>query len=308
MRRSMLIHPDELSKKWVDRLKEAGIQVIALHPRGGSRTDESLTALIEQLEDQEYRSLLDYAAQNGLEIEYEMHAAKYLLPRELFTEHPEYFRENMKGERVADSNFCSSNEEALDRVAEGAAKLAKKLYRSSRNYYFWLDDCKKAKCYCDKCKELSASDQQIFVMNRILKKLREEDPQARLAYLAYYDTLTPPEKVMPDEGIFVEYAPMQRDLTKPVCEMPSEEVENISRLISLFGAENARVLEYWYDNSFFSRYVKPPVKFVADNERIKEDLKFYEDMGFDEIATFACFLGRDYEELYGEFDISAFGL
>ena len=43
-----------------------------------------------RLKTPEYRALLDYAADRGLEIAYEFHAAATLLPRDLFDRHPEY--------------------------------------------------------------------------------------------------------------------------------------------------------------------------------------------------------------------------
>ena len=66
------------------------------------------------------------------------------------------------------------------------------------------------------------------------------------------------------------------------------------------------MLEYWYDNSLFSNWKKPPAKFSPDNEMIKADIEFYKRLGFNDIASFACYLGEDYEALYGESDISAF--
>ena len=36
------------------------------------------------------------------------------------------------------------------------------------------------------------------------------DSKASLAHLAYANTLTPPEKVNPVEGVFLEFAPINR--------------------------------------------------------------------------------------------------
>lgn len=94
MKKSILIHPDELSKVWIDRMVRENIDVIALHPPGGAKAHEYLAKMLEMLEAPEYRALLDYAAEQGLKIEYEMHAAGYLLPKSLFESHPEYFRLN----------------------------------------------------------------------------------------------------------------------------------------------------------------------------------------------------------------------
>ena len=307
MSRGLLIHPSELTEKWIDRLASAGIGTLGLHPEGGRDAHLSLERLLALLEMPEYRRLLDYAADRGLTIEYEFHAATWLLPRELFASHPEYFRVDENGNRTSNLNFCFTCDAALDIAAERAAMLAKKLYRSAPAYYFWLDDARSAPCGCEHCRTLSASDAQLYVMNRILARLREDDPDARLAYLAYMDTLAPPTQVKPAEGIFVEYAPMDRHRAKPVPPA-SDEDANVRCLLEYFGAEHSKVLEYWYDNSMYSRWKKPPVKFVPDDVLIEKDLAYYEHAGFKKISSFSCFLGEDYEELYGEADIRAFSL
>ena len=106
MKDSMIIHPEELSKAWIDRLAEFRVPTLGIHPVGGKSAVSSLTELVQKAATTEYRKLIDYAKSKGLEIEYEVHSAGYLLPRELFSSHPEYFRENEKGERVNDFNFC----------------------------------------------------------------------------------------------------------------------------------------------------------------------------------------------------------
>lgn len=307
MKKKLLIHPEELTRKWIDTMARLGVQVLGLHPVGGRNADESLSRLLLQVEDPEIRTLLDYAAEKGLNIEYEIHAMSSLLPRALYEAHPEYFRMDRDGRRVPDWNFCFSDEKALDDVTDHAVSLAGKFYRSTHQFYFWLDDSRDAYCHCDKCAGLSPSDQQLLAMNAIVGKLREVYPDAKLAYLAYMDTITLPEKIKPAPGIFLEYAPIDRDMKKSVRTMPPEEQENIRRLLQLFGKEDAWVLEYWLDNSLFSNWKKPPVRFQPDNAMIRDDIAFYREMGFDQISSFACYLGEDYEALYGAPDISSFG-
>lgn len=301
----LLIHPDELTVKWIDRMKSLGVDVLALHPVGGEAATDALSDLVNLLKTDKYRALIDYAADSGLKIEYEMHAAGYLLPRGLFGEHPEYFRADENGKRVADRNFCVSNNEALDIVASRASELADTLYRCDGDFYFWLDDTRKGGCHCDKCRDLSPSDQQLIAVNAMARKLRKVRPNARISYLAYLSAITPPEKVRPAEGVFLEYAPFDRDMKKSVRAMPEEESENIDRLLKFFGREGSRVLEYWFDNSLFSKWKKPPARFTPDSDMIRDDMDFYVGKGFEQIGSFACYLGPDYEELYGEPDVSA---
>ena len=308
MKDSMIIHPEELSKSWIDRLSNAGVPILGIHPVGGKSAVNSLTELVEIMKTSEYRELIDYAKAKGLEVEYEVHSAGYLLPRELFFVHPEYFREDEKGERVNDFNFCVSNSEALDIFAKRFAELAKDLYGSRHDFYFWMDDGRGLQCHCEKCRNLSPSDQQLIALNQAIKEIRKYIPDARIAYLAYCDSIIPPAKVNAEGGIFLEYAPFEKYVAKgdDAAERIKHEKEMLIPLMSFFGGEPCKVLEYWYDNSLFSGWKKPPKKFVLNCAGMRADIEEYHSMGFSTVSTFACFLGQDYEELYGEVDVKPF--
>ena len=305
MTSSIIIHPEELSKKWIDRMVDGGVTVLGLHPRGGAEAAETLAELVRLFETEDFRELIDYAVERGLEIECEMHAARYLLPKELFADHPEYFRMNEKGERVTDFNLCFSCDEALDILAKNAVALAKKLYRVRPVFYFWLDDAVNASCTCPKCRELSTSDQHLTAVNRMITEIRKVIPEAKMSYLAYRDSLEVPTKVKPAEGVFLEYAPIEKYKTSAVNRIDVER-DMLLKQAEFFGWKDSKVLEYWLDNSLFSRWKKPPVRLNVDREKALSEIKEYASLGFESIATFGCFLGQDYEELYGEADISAF--
>lgn len=309
MKKQMIIHPEELSRKWIDKMTDAKVEVLGIHPRGGRHAVEALKELLSLLKKEEYKELLDYACSKGLEIEYEIHSAGYLMPRELFEECPQFFRMDEKGQRTNDWNFCVSNPEALALFSKRAAKLAVELYKSSHNFYFWMDDGKDFGCHCPKCKSLSFSDQQLIAVNAMLDGIREIYPDARMAYLAYYDSLTPPEKVKARDGVFLEYAPMEKYIAKGEDrdERIEKEKNMLLPLMELFSSQPAKVLEYWYDNSLYSNWKKPPKKLLIDEETMLREANEYKKTGFSLISTFACFLGEDYTELYGEADISAFG-
>ncbi len=305
MKRSLLIHPEELSLRWIDRACALGLDTLALHPRGGKNAWRTLEEMLVMLDSPAYRAMLDTAAERGLTIEYECHAASFLLPRALFDEAPSLFRVGEDGNRCRELNFCTSSEEALDLVAENAVRLAKRLYRSNHTYYFWMDDVKNGTCFCPDCQALSESDRQLIVMNRIVRALRREIPDAKLAYLAYFGTLEPPKAVRPEEGIFLEYAPFERDrAASPFADAETE--QKVDALLRFFGKKDAKALEYWFDNSMFSNWQKPPKPFSPDNEKIRAELAEYAEKGFETLSSFACFFGDDYEALYGAPDLSVF--
>ena len=118
---SLLVHPEEFSRKWIDRCVKLQIPTIALHPVGGYRSPLTMKAMLDLLETPEYRQMIDEAVEKGLQIEYEMHAARHFLPASEFEQHPEWFRMNEDGERTPKINCCASNKEALDFIAKRAA-------------------------------------------------------------------------------------------------------------------------------------------------------------------------------------------
>lgn len=310
MKTQLIIHPDELTQSHLQNLRASGADILGIHPTGGLTAEKSLAELVSSLENEKFRVLVDYARDLGFEIEYELHAASYLMPRELFSEHPEYFRMNKNGERTSDFNFCPSCEDAILLYAERAASLVKKLYRSNPRYYLWMDDNKDVFCHCPKCKHLTPSDQQLIVQNRVAKRLREENPHARVAYLAYFECIEPPRTVKPDKGVFLEYAPFEKYTAKgdDAPDLIKKEQEALLPLIEAFGRSDFKILEYWYDNSMLSSWKKPPKRFALNKAELKADLDYYKSLSPDTIASFACFLGEDYTELYGKVDFSDFPL
>ena len=309
MRNGMIIHPDELSRSWIDRLASAGVNTLGIHPVGGKEATESLRELVALCGTREFRELIDYANERGLEVEYEIHAAGYLMPRELFSEHPEYFRENADGERVGDHNFCVSNPEALEYFAKRAVKLAEELYGSSSSYYFWMDDGREMHCHCRECRKYTPSDQHLIAWNAALREIKKHKPAARMAYLAYMDAIVPPVNVKPEPGVFLEYAPFYKHTSKGRengAELLAKERAMIEPLMHFFEGAEKKVLEYWYDNSLFSGHVKPPKKFTLNEQMLRSDVIEYREMGFDRATTFACYLGADYDEMFGAVDITPF--
>ena len=308
MESQILIHPDELTENWIKRAKENSIDVIGIHPVGGYRASESLSELVELMEDNNFTNLIDEAIEQGIKIEYEMHAASYLLPRDLFLSNPEYFRMDENGNRTNDKNMCVSNQKALTYVAKNAALLSSKLYKSTDRYYFWMDDVKDKRCMCDKCRHLSMSDQQMIYVNNMLKEIQMTNPKAKMVYLAYFDCIEPPKWIKPIKGVFFEYAPMEKYTlsNEEYSKLGIDESENLKNLFKTFSYADSKVLEYWLDNSMYSDWKKPEKKFIQDKRRIEEDIKRYLDYGFEYISSFACYLGPEYEKLYGQPDISAF--
>jgi hypothetical protein len=313
-KKGLVIHPCEISQRWNDLIVDSGLNLLGIHPEGGLTAGQSVEEAIETLQRPTIKELLTQLEASGVGIEHELHALSWLLPRDLYSKHPNWFRMDEKQERVNDYDFCPSNKDALDHIAERAAQLAQIFRPTTGLYHFWLDDVEMSGCWCSDCKRsgYSTSDFAMLVYNTILTGIRTVFPDAGQCYLAYHGTVQAPRKIEPVDGIFLEFAPMDRDLKVPLNDSSSAknllQIEPLDELFRAFGHKNSKALDYWLDNSWLSNWKRPPQKLVLeDTALIQADSAFYADQGFETITTFACFLGDDYFECHGESpDIAAY--
>ena len=291
-------------EQWPELAAESGLTTLGIHPW----PENALVNTIEFVNSDSGAKFLAKCNRLGLQLEYEIHAIGHLLPRELFDNNPELFRMNEDGVRVADVNMCATNPVALAIAAENAAKLCSKLKSTTGRYFLWGSD-NYGKCECRKCRELSGSEQALIIENALLKSIRSFDSRATLAHLAYCQTASAPRAVAPDDGIFLEFAPMHRRHDIPFSQQ-SECEEALSHLddnLKVFGAESAQVLEYWLDASLFSNWKKPAAKIPWSDEVLAADLQTYAQRGIRNVQTFACFVDADYIAAHGEPPVRKYG-
>ena len=195
---------------WPLLARDAGLTTIGTHI-----TPSQVSAFIQSPKGRQF--LADCRKYN-IEVEHELHSMKDLLPRALFSQRPELFRMNEEGVRVADYNCCVSSTAALDIIAENAVKYAAILTPTTGRYFYWIDDAVPM-CKCPKCKGFSDTDQAVIIENAMLRALRKKDPKATLAHLAYVNTITPPKDIKPEEGLFLEFAPIYRQWNRPLTDL-----------------------------------------------------------------------------------------
>lgn len=240
----------------------------------------------------------------GITVEHQLHAMGELLPRDLFKDDSTMFRMDSEGRRTPDFNCCVHSQRALDIIAANAARFAKILRPGNHRYYFWLDDNAPV-CCCQLCREYSPSEQALIVENRMLREIRKSDPKAKLAHLAYSHFMDPPHKVQPDEGIFLEFAPIYRSWEVPLTEedapcprgYPVTNGDNLRWLeanLEVFPAEDAVVLEYWLDVSLFSRWKRPAVELPWKADVCCSDLSTYASYGIRNVTSFAVYMDAEY--------------
>lgn len=310
--RGVVLLYEDLCDHWLRWCREGnltslGVHKIALPGQG------SVDALLEALEKPNGRRIIDKLEEAGVDVEYELHALEWLLPRDLFAKNPAMFRVNADGVRTSDCNLCPSSPEALERVSEGAYKLAKILRQKSHRYFFWLDDAAKAGCSCEKCRaaKLNGADQGILTANAIAAGVKAYDSQATAAYLAYADAKCLPN-IAPAENVFLEFAPMDRDHARPLTDPADQRGPAYCRLLedllTVFSAETTHVLEYWLDNALYSGYKMPPVKVPFYADICDADTEFYSSLGIPHIKTFASYICEEYHTLHGEPPIVEYGM
>lgn len=299
--RGVILDVNDLSTvEWPRMAKEAGITTVSTHI-----TPKQVAEFVESARGKQF---LDECKHYGIEVEHELHAMGDLLPRELFDQDSSMFRMDEHGKRVREYNLCVHSDKALDIVAENAVKYAKILTSTTGRYFYWIDDGVPM-CKCPKCKEYSDSDLGLILENRVIKDLREKvDPKASLAHLAYHNTLEAPTKVKPHEGIFLEFAPFHRNLTKSMKDTAAfrpefnithgEYLKYLDDNLKVFPVETAQVLDYWLDVSLFSNWKKPAVKLPWNQQMFLDDIEVYANRGIKNITTFAVYVDSAYVKNY----------
>ena len=311
MQTGLIIFFDETDPAYAKQLAGTNLDIIGIHPWGGKRSRESVDLTLERIHTEEYGEFARIIRENGKKIEFEAHVHSWLLPNELFPEHPLWFREDITGKRANDYNMCVSNQEGLDYLASRAENLAGLLVNDTSEYFWWSDDVNgDCFCHCPECRNLSISDQYLIWCNTVLSGIRRKNPAAKLCYLAYYGMMRPPEKIKPAPGIFLEFAPIQRDsyisIDNNDCENNRKEIAHLPELMNFFGVKNSRVLEYWLDNSRFSGWKTPLRKFQFDAEIMSRDVHYYRSLGFETMTCFACSLGAEYQKEYSPVDFNTY--
>ena len=228
--------------------------------------------------------LLPELRKRGLEIEVAGHFLSTFLPRTLFPQHPDWFRQNEQGVRVNDFNLNPFNQDALDYIAGGAVEYLSKMPEASL-FHLWADDIGGGGWSHEIGKEsYTPSDQALLVSNYLVKKLRERLPNANLAYLAYHDTVYPPQVVKPEAGLVYFYAPRERcyahALSDPACDLNQKYATALEKGLPAFGPQNAEVFEYYADQILYENMTNPPLP-----EVLSGDMRYYHQLGIPAVGA-----------------------
>ncbi len=152
-----------------------------------------------------------------------VHSLQWIITRDMFTEHPEYFGCDDKGNRSMNRQPCLSNEDVLNLTV----KFAENFFSQYNNIFSVSQNDGMQFCQCDKCKAFNKahgntdSASMINFVNRVAEKVREKYPDARFETLAYQDSLTPPKNLSIADGVVIRMCPINgcvlHDFGEPLC-------------------------------------------------------------------------------------------
>jgi len=281
--------------KWIEFLQESKLNLVGIH---ADTKHEPLPELRAFLTSVEGKKFLQDCYDRGIDVEYEVHALQDLLPRTLFEQHSNFFRMDSKGVRQKEFNMCFTSEGAYEEIERMVREVCQWMTPSTHRYFFWTDDVQNSFCHCENCRSYSESEQALLFENRLLRILRSIDEQAVLAHLAYHQTLPAPQKVVPDAGIFLEYAPINRNYEDALS---VEHLKSLNDNLDVFKASTAHILEYWIDASMFSRWNKNRlVKIPWNREYCKRDVDTYRSLGIGSVTSFGAWINSSYIDQFGE--------
>jgi hypothetical protein len=214
----------------------------------------------------------------GITLELGGHYLPHFVPRELFHEHPDWFR-FANGGRVNEYNFCPSSRPALEYLKERVRQYVGEM-PEAEVYNVWADDTAEDAstwCFCPSCQGYSPSDQNLLVMNAIAEAVRDVKPSARLVNIAYHETVEPPTKVEPAPGVVLMWAPRERcyahALDDPGCAKNRDHAAALERLVRIFDPAQAEVFEYYPDQVVFN-HMQPALP-----DTIAGDVRYYKRLG-----------------------------
>ncbi len=214
----------------------------------------------------------------GMTLELGGHYLPHFIPREMYRQHPEWFR-FANGARVNEYNFCPSNPEAMAFLKDRVRRYVSQAIEADV-FNIWADDTAEDTstwCFCEQCQEYSPSDQNLIVMNAMAEAVKEVKPTGKLVYIAYHETIAPPQKVAPADNIVLMYAPRERcyahALNDPDCAKNRQHAQWLEDLVKVFDPSQAEIFEYYPDQVVFNHMLP------AITDTIQGDMRYYKSLG-----------------------------
>ena len=151
-----------------------------------------------------------YRARTRMNVSFHKNATKYggtltyslwdatlitLVPKALFSEHPEYFAMDENGNRHTD-HVCMTNPDVLDLVEKNAREIMTNAENGAKFIHIGQDDNINY-CHCESCEALyekygAVSAPTLIFTNKLAERLEDEFPDYTFTFYAYNETDRPP--------------------------------------------------------------------------------------------------------------------
>lgn len=152
-----------------------------------------------------------------------VHMMQWIITRDMFDSHPEYFGCDDKGNRSTNRQPCFSNDDVFRLTVD----FANNFFAQYDTIFSVSQNDGMSFCRCDKCRAFNEahggtdSASMINFVNRVAEEVRKTHPDARFETLAYQDTLTPPENLEIADGVVIRMCPINgcvlHDFGDPSC-------------------------------------------------------------------------------------------
>lgn len=201
----------------------------------------------------------------------------------------------LRGGVALNTNVCMSNPKVRSIMANSIADYAEK-HTNVDYLHVWLADGTRNHCECEECKKAPPSDFYLMIMNEIDEILTERGLSTRIVFIAYVDTMFPPEqvKINNPKRFSLLYAPITRSYSSSfkkdtILPAPQKYVRNKWEKPAT-AEENIALLKEWQKNwtgcafsyeyhFWIHQYKDPSGLYIA--KRIYEDIQGLQYIGLD---------------------------
>ncbi len=281
-RRGLVIGHDiflSQAEAWIEWAARARLNTIFIHTIGDSGMP--LGACRLRFWQQRRRQLWPLLKERGLQLEIGGHHLTDALATQRLRDQPDVFRFNGQ-RRVADGNPCPTNPTTQAIVR----RWARSFFNAEPNaavYHIWpVDRLHGGWCSCDRCATLSPADQLLLLVNGMAEELATVNSSARISFLAYHDTLFPPQQITPAANVEVLVAPRMRSYASGIGD-PEHPINQplAARIAAIREAFPAGIsaFEYYLDGILFKSALPPLGNTIA------ADLRAYAKWGFAGVYT-----------------------
>lgn len=209
------------------------------------------------------------------------------------SEHPEWQRTNADGVKTSDGNFCVSQKEALNFVANSILSEFENSPEMDGVQILGEDTYGGAWCYCDQCSKYSAHEQLAIVCNYAADKVNKIYPDAYVGYAMYHDTLNVSDVESFNDGVTGMFWPRETCYAhsmedRDICSKNAKHYAFFADAVNKFSS--SQYSAYYGDACLFNIMECNVCDQVAENLRLCKNMgvKDLSNLMFSELGTTLC--------------------